>query len=119
MATHNRSVADDDNDQRAANTAKKTLSAINRIFSSSVSAPIAASKTSFRPSPTPAKAATGSSSNVTQDPSSISGLKFCLHMVFFAAPGIILAKRLADGERVEDMAEKAKATFDNLVNIQT
>jgi hypothetical protein len=53
---------------------------------------------------------------VTQDPSSISGLKFCLHMVLFAAPGIILSKRLADGERVEDMVEETKTSFNNLVS---
>ncbi|KAF9143258.1 hypothetical protein BGX30_000941 [Mortierella sp. GBA39] len=97
--------------------AKKTLSAVTRILSPSAPVPIIPAKGSFRPQLTSTKNnAAASPANVTQDPSSISGLKFCLHMVLFAAPGIVLSKKLADGERVEDMVEEAKTTYNNLVN---
>ncbi|KAF9153714.1 hypothetical protein BG015_002793 [Linnemannia schmuckeri] len=100
-----------------ASAAKRTLSAVVRILSPSAPAPIIPVKASFRPQPTSTTTtAAASPASVTQEPSSISGLKFCLHMVLFAAPGIVLSKRLADGERVEDMVEEAKTTFNSLVN---
>ncbi|KAG0291259.1 hypothetical protein BGZ96_005353 [Linnemannia gamsii] len=102
-----------------ASAAKRTLSAAIRILSPSAPAPIIPAKASFRPQPTSKTRAVASPASVTQDPSSISGLKFCLHMVLFAAPGIVLSKRLADGERVEDMVEETKTSFNNLVNSLT
>ncbi|KAF9902195.1 hypothetical protein EC991_005208 [Linnemannia zychae] len=93
--------------------AKRTLSAITRILSPSAPVPITPAKASFRSLPT---STTATTPTPAQDQSSISGLKFCLHMVLFAAPGIVISKRLADGERVEDMAEEAKTTFNNLLN---
>ncbi|KAF9290477.1 hypothetical protein BGZ68_006974 [Mortierella alpina] len=50
-----------------------------------------------------------------QDPISISGLRFCLHMVVFAAPGVILSKKLCDGERLEDIVQNTRERIDNLV----
>ncbi|KAG0064512.1 hypothetical protein BGZ89_009048 [Linnemannia elongata] len=96
--------------------AKKSLSAFTRILSPSAPVPVIPAKASFRPQLTSTTKAVASPSSVTQDSSSISGLKFCLHMVLFAAPGIVISKRLADGERVEDMVEEAKTTFNNFVN---
>ncbi|KAF9089074.1 hypothetical protein BGX29_012238 [Mortierella sp. GBA35] len=95
------------------NAAKRTLSAVSRLLSPSAQAPITPTKISFRPNPTTPTATT---TGVTQDPSSISGLKFCLHMVLFATPGVVLSKRLADGEHVEDMLEEVKTSVNNLVN---
>ncbi|KAG0371653.1 hypothetical protein BGX24_001379 [Mortierella sp. AD032] len=94
-----------------ASAAKRTLSAVTRILSPSAPVPITPSKVSFRSLPT----STAGKALPAQDQSSISGLKFCLHMVLFAAPGIVISKRLAEGERVEDMVEEAKTTFNNLV----
>ncbi|KAF9968023.1 hypothetical protein BGZ70_007131 [Mortierella alpina] len=50
-----------------------------------------------------------------QDPVSISGLRFCLHMVLFAAPGVILSKKLCDGERLEDIVQNTRERIDSLV----
>ncbi|CAO3564295.1 unnamed protein product [Mortierella alpina] len=50
-----------------------------------------------------------------QDPISISGLRFCLHMVLFAAPGVILSKKLCDGERLEDIVQNTRERIDSLV----
>ncbi|KAF9961923.1 hypothetical protein BGZ72_001030 [Mortierella alpina] len=50
-----------------------------------------------------------------QDPTSISGLRFCLHMVVFATPGLILSKKLCDGERLEDIVQNTRERIDSLV----
>ncbi|KAG0229896.1 hypothetical protein BGW42_001297 [Actinomortierella wolfii] len=44
----------------------------------------------------------------------ISGLWFCLNMVFFATPGLVFAKKLCDGQTPEDMVNIAKQHVDIL-----
>ncbi|KAF9914650.1 hypothetical protein BX616_007867 [Lobosporangium transversale] len=47
---------------------------------------------------------------------SISGLQFCLHMMVFATPGIIFAKKLCDGEQIEDMITNTQDNVSKLIN---
>ncbi|KAF9193184.1 hypothetical protein BGZ50_007724 [Haplosporangium sp. Z 11] len=72
-------------------------------------------KIPFRPQPLSGSTSSTTSSS-TQDPSSITGLKFCLHMVAFAAPGMILSKKLCDGERFEDMIQQGKENVLSLLS---
>ncbi|KAG0257352.1 hypothetical protein DFQ27_005184 [Actinomortierella ambigua] len=44
----------------------------------------------------------------------ISGLWFCLNMVFFATPGLVFAKKLCDGQTPEDMVSLARQHMDTL-----
>ncbi|KAI1312662.1 hypothetical protein EDD11_002899 [Mortierella claussenii] len=54
--------------------------------------------------------------NPSTEGSSITGLKFCLHMVAFAVPGVILAKKMCDGEQLEDMVKSTQDTITACVN---
>ncbi|KAF9569179.1 hypothetical protein EC968_002687 [Mortierella alpina] len=68
----------------------------------------------FRPQVTKREATPKTASSV-QDPISISGLRFCLHMVVFAAPGVLLSKKLCDGERLEDIVQNTQNRIDGFV----
>ncbi|KAG0309135.1 hypothetical protein BGZ98_005074 [Dissophora globulifera] len=96
----------------ATGAAKRTYdAAIARIFSMSgkrTSAGSHSARTLFRPQPPKLTAANHISTTSGQLPSSISGLRFCLHMVAFAAPGVVLSKKLCDGESLEDMVHSAQ-----------
>ncbi|KAF9173683.1 hypothetical protein BGX20_002420 [Mortierella sp. AD010] len=88
-----------------------------RIFQTSKQQTGTASKSLKIPfRPRQPKSNTTQISSPTQDPVSISGLRFCLHMVAFAAPGVILSKKLCDGERLEDIAQNAQDTLSALTN---
>ncbi|KAG0211191.1 hypothetical protein BGX28_008371 [Mortierella sp. GBA30] len=60
----------------------------------------------FRPQIT--KADSAKVTSTAQNTASISGLKFCLHMVAFAAPGVILSKKLCDGEKLENIIQNTQ-----------
>lgn len=69
---------------------------------------------SFRPSiQSSGKSVVGSN---VDSPASISGLKFCLNMVIFATPGVVLAKRLCDGDSVEDMIQRTDASINSFMD---
>jgi hypothetical protein len=77
----------------------------------------AATRVPFRPKPAhPSNASTTPTSDAAQDPSSITGLRFCLHMVLFSTPGIFLAKKLSDGERLPDIVQHYKETITSFVD---
>ncbi|KAF8939805.1 hypothetical protein BGZ58_008637 [Dissophora ornata] len=98
-----------------AGIAKQAYGAVIRIFSTNVQPPTVASHSTtiaFRPRPPTSANQIAASSSAPHSPS-ISGLKFCLHMVAFAAPGIILSKKLCDGELLEDMIKNTQDTVKN------
>lgn len=87
-----------------------------RIFpaAKNISVSAHANAASFRPS-IQSTAQSGVGSNV-DSPASISGLQFCLNMVIFAAPGVVLAKRLCDGESVEDIIQHTDASLNSFMD---
>ncbi|KAG0241469.1 hypothetical protein BGX31_001128 [Mortierella sp. GBA43] len=104
--------------QGLAGIARRTYNAaFARVFPahSQQVTPAASIRIPFRPQLNkPAKSQISASS--AQDPSSISGLRFCLHMVAFAVPGVVLSKKLCDGERLEDIAQSIQDTATDLAN---
>jgi len=99
--------------RRTYNAAMTKVFAQNQIQATAKTT--ASTRIPFRPTD---KAANGTmqTQKDIQDPSSISGLRFCLHMVVFAAPGVFLAKKLSEGEKLPDMIQQYKEAASSFVD---
>ncbi|KAG0056985.1 hypothetical protein BGZ83_002592 [Gryganskiella cystojenkinii] len=96
---------------------------MTRIFAQSqiqaTPSKVSSNRIPFRPQPTKtvsSTATTTATDPAAQDPASISGLRFCLHMVAFSAPGIYLAKKLSDGEQLPDMMDRSRSSIMHFID---
>ncbi|GJJ69800.1 hypothetical protein EMPS_02149 [Entomortierella parvispora] len=107
-------------DMTIATTARRTYNAaMTKVFAQNqiqaTAKTTASTRLPFRPTDRAANSTTQAQKDI-QDPSSITGLRFCLHMVAFATPGVFLAKKLSDGENLPDMIQQYKETASRFVD---